>query len=57
MFTLIQFSINDQAEQRLTGTAADMRRAMREFMGWANAEAVAAHALLIDPSGKVVATS
>lgn len=57
MFTLIQFNINDQAEQRLEGSAAEMRRAMRDFMGWANQEMVAAHALLIDPAGRVVATS
>lgn len=57
MFTLVQFNINDQAETRLEGSAQEMRRAMREFMGWANQEMVAAHALLLNPQGQVVATS
>ena len=57
MFTLIQFNINDQNEQRLEGSCSEMRRAMRSALAWADAAAVPFHALLIDPYGRVVATA
>lgn len=57
MFTLIQFNINDQSEQRMTGTSQEMRREMRSALAWADDNMVPFHALLLNPQGQVVATA